>query len=107
MPGAGGLVAANHLYAKAERTGLVVGVPGRDWVLHPTLQLSGGMFDALKYSYIGSTGPANSFGWIARDLGIASVGELKSSPRRIVIGALTPNTCGDHFQCDRGDRNRV
>src|SRR5712691_476116 len=31
MPGAGGLVAANHLYAKAERTGLVVGVPGRDW----------------------------------------------------------------------------
>jgi hypothetical protein len=92
MPGAGGLVAANHLYAKAERTGLVVGVPGRDWVLHPTLQLSGGMFDALKYSYIGSTGPANSFGWIARNLGISSVGELKASPRRIVIGALTPNT---------------
>jgi hypothetical protein len=48
----------------------VVGVPGRDGVLHPTLQLSGGMFDALKYSYIGSTGPANSFGWIARDLGV-------------------------------------
>src|SRR3989442_13380511 len=37
MPGAGGLVAANHLYAKAERTGLGVGVPGGDWVLHPTL----------------------------------------------------------------------
>jgi len=92
MPGAGGLLAANHLYAKAERTGLVFGLPGRDWVLHPTLQLPGGQFDALKYSYVGSTGAANSFGWIAKDLRIASLAELRTSPRRVVIGALTPNT---------------
>jgi tripartite-type tricarboxylate transporter receptor subunit TctC len=92
MPGAGGLTAANHLYAKAERSGLVLGLPGRDWVLHPTLQLAGGQFDALKYSYIGSTGASNSFGWIAKDLRISSLGELKASPRKVVIGALTPNT---------------
>jgi hypothetical protein len=92
MPGAGGLLAANHLYAKAERTGLVLGLPGRDWVLHPTLQLPGGQFDALKYSYVGSTGASNSFGWIAKGLRISSLGELKTSPRKVVIGALTPNT---------------
>src|SRR5262249_13542477 len=92
MPGAGGLVAANHLYARAERSGLIVGLPGRDWVLHPTLQLPGGMFDALNYGYIGSTGPSNSFGWIRADAGISSLAQLKASPRKITIGALTPNT---------------
>ena len=92
MPGAGGLGAANHLYARAERTGLVLGLPGRDWVLHPTLQLQGGQFDAMKFGYIGSTGPSNVFGWLRADLGIATVAALKASQRKIVIGALTPNT---------------
>jgi hypothetical protein len=92
MPGAGGLVAANHLYAKAERSGLILGLPGRDWLLHPTLQLPGGMFDALKFSYIGSTGASNNFGWLRADLGISSVDGLKASARKVVIGALTPNT---------------
>ena len=92
MPGAGGLVAANHLYAKAERNGLTLGLPGRDWVLHPTLQLSGGMFDALKFTYIGSTGPSNSFGWLRADLGITSLKAFKASARKVVLGALTPNT---------------
>src|SRR5262245_41664112 len=91
MPGAGGLVAANYLYAKAERNGLTIGLPGRDWVLHPTLQLPGAMFDALKFSYIGSTGPSNSFGWIRADLNISSLEQLKASTSKVVIGALTPN----------------
>src|SRR5262249_11659799 len=80
MPGAGGLVAANYLYAKAERRGLVLGLPGRDWLLHPTLQLPGGMFEAMKYSFIGSTGASNYFGWIRADLAISSIGALKASP---------------------------
>jgi len=92
MPGAGGLVAANYLYAKAERSGLVVGLPGRDWLLHPTLQLPGAMFDALKFSYIGSTGASNNFGWFRTDLGITSLEGLKASAQKIVVGALTPNT---------------
>src|SRR3979409_95304 len=71
MPGAGGLLAANHLYAKAERSGLTVGLPGRDWTLTPTLQQPGGLFDAVKFSYIGSTGPSNNFGWVRADLGYA------------------------------------
>ena len=73
MPGAGGLLAANHLYAKADRDGLTIGLPGRDWVLYPTLKLPGGQFDALKYTYVGSTGSSNNFGWVRADLGIASV----------------------------------
>jgi len=92
MQGAGGLGAANHLYARAERSGLVLGVPGRDWVLHPALQLQGAQFDALKFNYIGSTGPGNNFGWIKADLGIRSMAALKGSREKIVFGALTPNT---------------
>jgi tripartite-type tricarboxylate transporter receptor subunit TctC len=90
MPGAGGLVAANYLYHKAEPTGLVIGLPGRDWVLHPTLKLPGASFEALKYSYIGSTGAYNTFGWIRVDAGVSSLDELKKS--KIIFGALTPNT---------------
>jgi hypothetical protein len=92
MQGAGGLGAANHLYARGERTGLVLGLPGRDWVLHAALQLQGAQFDALKFNYIGSTGPGNNFGWIKADLGIRSMAALKARGERIVFGALTPNT---------------
>ena len=92
MPGAGGLLAANHLYAKADRDGLTIGLPGRDWVLNPTLQLPGGLFDALKFSYVGSTGPSNNFGWVRADLGIASAAAWKAGARKVVIGALTTNT---------------
>jgi hypothetical protein len=92
MQGAGGLGAANHLYARAERTGLVLGLPGRDWVLHPALQLQGAQFDALKFNYIGSTGPGNNFAWIRADLGVRSMAALKARRDRIVFGALTPNT---------------
>jgi Tripartite tricarboxylate transporter family receptor len=92
MPGASGLVAANYLYARAERNGLTLGLPGRDWVLYSALQLSAAQFDALKYNYIGSTGPSNNFGWLRADLGIKSVAELKAHPRKVVLGALSPST---------------
>jgi hypothetical protein len=92
MPGAAGLLAANHLYARAERNGLTVGLPGRDWLLNPTLHISGGHFDALRFSFIGSTGPSNSFAWIRADLGLRSMAAWKGRPDKVVIGALTPNT---------------
>jgi hypothetical protein len=92
MPGASGLTAANHLYAKAERSGLVLGLPGRDWVMYSALQLSAAQFDALKYSFIGSTGAVNNYGWVRADLGLKSAADLKASPRKIVIGALSPAT---------------
>jgi hypothetical protein len=92
MPGAGGLLAANHLYAKAERSGLILGLPGRDWALTPTLQQPGGLFDAVKFSYIGSTGPSNNFGWVRADLGYKTLAEWKTGQRKVVVGALTPNT---------------
>src|SRR5262245_6385284 len=92
MPGASGLMAANHLYAKAERSGLVLGLPGRDWVMYSALQLSGAQFDALKYGFIGSTGAVNNYGWVRADLGLKSIADLKASPGKIVIGALSPAT---------------
>jgi tripartite-type tricarboxylate transporter receptor subunit TctC len=92
MPGAGGLLAANHLYAKAERGGLILGLPGRDWALTPTLQQPGGLFDALKFSFIGSTGPSNTVGWVRADLGYNTLSAWKTGQRKVVIGALTPNT---------------
>src|SRR5262245_35218176 len=92
MQGAGGLGAANHLYARAERSGLILGLPGRDWVLHGALQLAGAQFDDMKFNYICSTGPGNNYGWIRADLGIKSLADLKGYKQKIVFGALTPNT---------------
>ena len=92
MPGASGLVAANHLYARAERDGLMLGLPGRDWVMYSALQLSAAKFDSLKFNFIGSTGAVNNYGWVRADLGIRSLAQLKTHASKVVIGALSPAT---------------
>jgi tripartite-type tricarboxylate transporter receptor subunit TctC len=92
MPGASGLVAANHLYARAERDGLTLGLPGRDWVMYSALQLKAAQFDSLKYNFIGSTGAVNNYGWVRADLGIKSAAQLKAHAGKVVIGALSPAT---------------
>src|SRR5262249_54112865 len=55
MPGAGGIAAANHLYTKASRDGLTLGIPGRDWPLAPLLLEAGARYDPVIFEYIGST----------------------------------------------------
>src|SRR5882757_2711500 len=55
MPGAGSLRAANYLYNVAPRDGTEFGIFGRTIPIDPLLGTPGGQFDALKFTWIGST----------------------------------------------------
>jgi tripartite-type tricarboxylate transporter receptor subunit TctC len=54
MPGAGSLVAANHLYSAAPKDGTSLGIIARDAALAELTGMQGARFDATKFSWIGS-----------------------------------------------------
>ena len=88
MPGAAGLVAANHIYAIAQSDGLTLAVPGREWPLANALKQSGAQFDAIKLSWIGSSGPVNVIAWVRPDSGIAGIEDVKRAKQKPIIGGL-------------------
>jgi tripartite-type tricarboxylate transporter receptor subunit TctC len=87
-PGANGLTAVNYLYAKATPDGLTLSVPGRDWILKPTLGFTNARFDATRLQYIGSTGATNSILYLRADVGVKSLDDLRHVTKPILLGAL-------------------
>lgn len=55
MPGAGSLTLANWLYNVAPKDGLDFGIFGRTVPIDPLLGTKGAQFDALKFTWLGST----------------------------------------------------
>ena len=90
MPGAGGIVLANHLYNSAASDGLVLGMPGRSgFLLSNVVPQAGISYDLTRFSYVGSAGSAANALWLHRRTGITSLAELKRARADIAIGALT------------------
>src|ERR1700720_195893 len=54
MPGAGSLLAANYLYAKASNDGLTLAMFAASAAMEPLLGNKSALFDATKFSWIGS-----------------------------------------------------
>ena len=89
MPGAGGIVLANHLYNSAAADGLTLGMPGRSgFLLSNVVPQSGISYDLTRFSYVGGAGSAANALWLHRRTGITSLAELKRAKKDIVIGAL-------------------
>lgn len=89
MPGAGGIVLANHLYNSAAADGLTLGMPGRSGFLLSNVVPQGGIsYDLTRFSYVGGAGSAANALWLHRRTGITSLAELKRAKKDIVIGAL-------------------
>src|SRR5262245_38951312 len=89
MPGAGGIILANHLYNVAAGDALTLGMPGRSgFLLSNVVQQKWINYDLARFAYVGSAGSAANALWIHRRTGIASVADLKRSDKQIVIGAL-------------------
>jgi tripartite-type tricarboxylate transporter receptor subunit TctC len=90
MPGAGGIVLANHLYNIAAADGLTLGMPGRSgFLLSNVVPQKGINYDLTRYSYVGGAGSAVNALWLTRATGIASIAGLKARKQEVVIGALT------------------
>jgi tripartite-type tricarboxylate transporter receptor subunit TctC len=89
MPGAGGIVLANHLYKSAAADGLTLGMPGRSGFLLSNVAPQPGIsYDLTRFSYVGGAGSAANALWLHRRTGIHSLEELKRARKEIVIGAL-------------------
>lgn len=92
MEGAGGIVAANHLYNRAAPDGLTLAVPGRDWLLKPLLGFQNARFDPLKYGFVGSSGANNDVAFVHGDSGVRDAVELRVAKRAVLFGGLPGTT---------------
>jgi tripartite-type tricarboxylate transporter receptor subunit TctC len=61
MPGAGSLTAANHIYGKAAPDGLAIAMFASSAAMEPLLGNKAALFDATKFSWIGSMSQDVSF----------------------------------------------
>lgn len=88
MPGAGGIILANHLYNNTAPDGLTIGMPGRSgFLLSKVVKEKGVNFDLEKFAYIGGAGSTNSILWLRKETGINTIEDLKASKKQIVMGA--------------------
>src|SRR5437764_15231283 len=93
MPGAAGIILANHLYNVAAADGLMLGMPGRSgFLLSNVVPQKGISYDLSKFSYVGGAGSAANALWVSKRTGIANVAELKAGKKEIAIGALSPRS---------------
>jgi tripartite-type tricarboxylate transporter receptor subunit TctC len=87
MPGAGGLVSANHLFKVAKPDGLTVGHFVGGQFLQQLLGKPGIEFDALKFEYIGVPAQDNFVFGVAKAIGITSMEQWSASKTAVKFGA--------------------
>jgi tripartite-type tricarboxylate transporter receptor subunit TctC len=88
MPGAGGLVSANHLFKVAKPDGLTIGHFVGGQFLQQLLGKPGIEFDALKFEYVGVPAQDNFVFGIAKTTGITSIKQWLASKTVVKFGAI-------------------
>ena len=88
MPGAGGLVSANHLFKVAKPDGLTIGHFVGGQFLQQLLGKPGIEFDALKFEYIGVPAQDNFVLGVAKTTGITSMEQFLAAKTAVKFGAI-------------------
>jgi tripartite-type tricarboxylate transporter receptor subunit TctC len=88
MPGAGGLVSANHLFKVAKPDGLTIGHFVGGQFLQQLLGKPGIEFDALKFEYIGVPAQDNFVFGVAKTTGITGIEQWLASKTVVKFGAI-------------------
>ena len=89
MPGAGGLVSANHLFKVAKPDGLTIGHFVGGQFLQQLLGKPGIEFDALKFEYIGVPAQDNFVFGVAKTTGITNVEQFLAAKTPVKFGAIS------------------
>ena len=90
MPGAGGLLSANHMYRVAKPDGLTIGHFVGGQFLQQLLGRPGIEFDARRFEYIGVPAQDNFVLTVAKASGVSSMDQWISSKTPIKFGAIAP-----------------
>ena len=90
MPGAGGIVAMNHLYRSAPKDGTTIGGVQNNLPFEPLLGTREAMYDPIKFNWLGS--PSIEVGLIAvwKTAPVNTVEDLKR--REITVGSSGANS---------------
>jgi tripartite-type tricarboxylate transporter receptor subunit TctC len=88
MPGAGGLVSANHLFKVAKPDGLTIGHFVGGQFLQQLLGKPGIEFDAVKFEYIGVPAQDNFVFSVAKTTGITGIEQWLASKTAVKFGAI-------------------
>lgn len=92
MTGAGGIIAANHLYNRAAPDGLTIGAWAAPLVLQNVMGNEATKFDGRKFGYLGVPSPYDTVCMFNEKSGIASMNDWIHSKRPMKISAIGPGT---------------
>jgi tripartite-type tricarboxylate transporter receptor subunit TctC len=90
MPGAGGLLMANHLYNLGARDGTVIGGSLNGMPAAPLMTPKAARFDPTKFIWIGSMYRANNVAYVWHTAPVQSLEELKT--KELLIGTSGPGS---------------
>jgi len=92
MPGAGGIIAANHLYNRTKPDGLTVGAWAAPLILQHIMGNEATKFDGRKVGWVGIPGPYDTACHFSRESGIKTVEEWFAAKRPAKISSIGPGT---------------
>ena len=90
MPGAGGLAATNHLYARAPRDGLTIGIVQGTLTYAQVAKSPQAMFDMQKFGWLGSANMTSNICAFSPRAGIQNERDLFN--KEVIIGASGGST---------------
>ena len=90
MPGAGGLKAADHIYNSAPKDGTEFGIVASSTLMEPLFGDKQALFDASKFSWLGSASQDVAFCGIGPGSQIASFDQWLKSGKELTFGASGP-----------------
>jgi hypothetical protein len=92
MTGAGGLIAANHLYNRAKPDGLTIGAWASPLVLQHIMGNDAAQFDGRKFGYLGIPSPYDTVCTFNEKSGITKMEDWINAKRPQKISAIGPGT---------------
>ncbi|HWO40992.1 MAG TPA: tripartite tricarboxylate transporter substrate-binding protein [Candidatus Eisenbacteria bacterium] len=92
MTGAGGLIAVNYLYNRAEPDGLTMGNWNGALSLQQYLGRQGIEFDAPKFGWVGSPLRPTPLCVLSKSTGVTGVSEWMAAKKPIKLGGMAPGT---------------
>jgi tripartite-type tricarboxylate transporter receptor subunit TctC len=95
MPGAGFLIAANHVYKVAKPDGLTIGHFIGGLFLQQLLGKPGVEFESVKFGFLGVPGQDNYVLGISKSLGITSIEQWLSSKTVVKLGGVGAGSSTD------------
>src|SRR4029453_6757075 len=92
MPGAGGIIAANHLYNRVKADGLTIAAWASPLILQHVMGNEATKFDGRKVGWVGIPGPYDTACHFNRESGIKTVDDWFAAKRPLKIASIGPGT---------------